>query len=76
MKKHILISVTSSENPAIYEIRWENKVESGRPQMTVWCMHLACWIIKATNTQSEYVTLIAFPWQQCLTKHASTLTYI
>jgi len=70
MKKHILISVTSSENLAIYEIRGKNKVESGRPKMTLWCMHLACWIIKATNIQSEYVILIAFPWEQWLPKHA------
>jgi len=26
-------------------------------------MHFACWVNKATNTRSEYVTLIAFPGQ-------------
>jgi hypothetical protein len=29
------------------------------------CMRSACWITKTTNTQSEYVILIAFPRQQC-----------
>jgi len=28
------------------------------------CMCFACWMTKATNTHSEYVLLIAFPWQQ------------
>jgi len=30
------------ENCAIYEIMWKNIVEPGRPQMTVWLMHIAC----------------------------------
>jgi hypothetical protein len=29
-------------------------------------MRTACWITKATNTQSEYVIFIAFPRQQWL----------
>ena len=33
----------------IYEVMWKNVVEQGRPQMTVWWMHIACWIIKATH---------------------------
>jgi hypothetical protein len=36
-------------------------VEWDRPQMTIWFMHIVCWITKATNTHSEYVILIAFP---------------
>ena len=32
IKTYISISVTSSENLAIYEVRWKNKAESGRPQ--------------------------------------------
>jgi len=27
----------------------------------IWYMHIACWITKATDTNSEYVTLIVFP---------------
>jgi len=47
-------------NLAIYEVIWKNFVEPGKPQMTVWCMHIACWISKATNTHSEYVLLNGF----------------
>jgi hypothetical protein len=56
IKTHILYSkIFFFENRAVYEIMWENIVETGRPQMTIWCMRVACWIPKATNTQSEYV---------------------
>jgi len=43
---------------------WNNTVEPDRPQMKPWRMRTAYWIIKATNTHSEYVTFIAFPQQQ------------
>jgi hypothetical protein len=33
----------------------------------------ACWIIKATNIHSEYLLLIAFPWQQRFRKRAAML---
>jgi hypothetical protein len=33
-------------------------------------MPFACWITKATNTHSEYVTLIDFPPQQWLRERA------
>jgi len=39
---------------------WKNNVEPDRPQMTIWGMRIACWILKATNTHPEYVILIAF----------------
>ena len=39
---------------------WDN-VEPDRPQMTIWRMHIACWITKATNTHSECVIHVAFP---------------
>jgi hypothetical protein len=45
-------------------------VEPGKPQMTIWCMRVACWIPKASNTHSQYVILIAFPLQQSLLGHA------
>jgi hypothetical protein len=53
-------------------------VERGRPQMTVWRMRIACWIPLATDTQSEYVILIAFPLQQWLRERAPKIrsTYI
>ena len=36
-------------------------------------MRFASWICKATNTYSEYVTLIAFPLQQRLDERASMI---
>jgi len=48
------------KNRAEFEIMWENVVERGRPQMAIRRMRIACWIPKATNTHSEYVTLIVF----------------
>jgi hypothetical protein len=49
------------KNSTVYEIMWKNLVQPGKPHMTIWCMRIACWIPKATNTHSEYVILIAFP---------------
>jgi hypothetical protein len=54
---------------------WKNIVESGRSQMKIWRMSIACWIPKATNAHSQYVTLIAFPLQQWLHERASMVRY-
>jgi hypothetical protein len=52
---------------------WKNTVERSRAQMSIWRMRIACWITRATNTHSKYVTLIAFPLQQWLYESASML---
>jgi len=54
---------------------WKNIVESGRPQMAIWRMRIACWVLKSTETHSEYVMLIAFPLQQWLQERASMFRY-
>jgi hypothetical protein len=38
-------------------------------------MRFACWIIKATDTHSEYVILIALQRQQFLRERAPVLRY-
>ena len=38
-------------------------------------MRIGCWITKATYTQSEYVTLMAFPLQHWLNESASILLF-
>jgi len=43
--------------------------------MTIWRVHIACWIPKATNAYSEYVIPIAFPLQQWLHERAPMLGY-
>jgi hypothetical protein len=35
----------------------------------------ACWIPKGTNTHSEYVIRVVYPWQQLLGERASMLLY-
>jgi len=37
------------KNRAVYEIVWKNTVEPDRLQMTIWCMHIACWILNTQN---------------------------
>ena len=46
--------------------------------MAIWRMRIACWIPKATDTHSEYVTLIALPLQKWSRERASILlnTYV
>ena len=41
--------------------------------MTIRRMRIACWILKATNTHTEYVILIALPLQQWLHERSSVL---
>ena len=45
--------------------------------MAMWHMHIACWMLKVTNTHThtEYVILLAFPLQQWLHKCTSMVRY-
>jgi len=38
---------------AVYEITWQNILERGRTQMTIWRMRIALWILKATDTHTH-----------------------
>jgi hypothetical protein len=67
IKTHIVYSVTFFFlNVTVCEVMWKNIVQPDRPQMTIWCMCIACWICKDTDTHSEYLILIAFPLQHLL----------
>jgi hypothetical protein len=60
----------------LYEIIWKNMIELCRPQdHIIWHMHCACWMTRATDTNSEYLILIAFPQQQWLYGHAWVLRF-
>jgi hypothetical protein len=51
-------------NRSVYEIMWK-KYGTARQATDVniiWRMRSACWISKATDTLSEYGTLMAFKW--------------
>jgi len=54
------------KNCVVYKITCKNNVEPERTRMTMWRMRIACWISKATDKHSEYVTITAFPLQQWL----------
>ena len=54
---------------------WKNIVQRGRPQMTIWRMHISCWLSKATNTHSQNVIYTAFPLLLWLHERASILRY-
>ena len=77
---HFMFSNFFFRKSCLYEIMWKNTVEPGRPQITIWRMHISCWIPKVTNTLSEYVIslLTAFSLQQWLQERFSVLlnTYI
>ena len=61
---------------AVYEVIWENIIEPGRPQMTIWCMRIACWVRKTTETHTEYLYSLLFALQECLHERASLLRYV
>ena len=66
IKTYFMFSDFFLKKSCVYGIMWKNIVDLGRPQMTVWCMHIVCWVLKATDTHLEYVILVTFPWQQWL----------
>ena len=53
----------------------KNIVEPDRPHMAIWRVRTACWIPNATNTHSQYITLIDFPLQQRLHERALVLRH-
>ena len=53
----------------------KNIVQEVRPHMIILRMRIEFWIPKATNTHSQYITLIAFPLQQLLHERASELRH-
>ena len=75
IKTRILCSTTFSENRAVYETMWKNVVQLDRPRMTIRRTRFACWITKASNTHSEYITIIALTRQQWSRERASILRY-
>ena len=46
LSTHFVFSSFLFKNPAVCEIMWKNIVEPDRQQMTIWRMHIACWILK------------------------------
>jgi hypothetical protein len=62
LKTHILCPITYFQKSCRL---WENKKQYGRVRHArydniIRCLRFACWIIKATDTHSEYLILTAF----------------
>jgi hypothetical protein len=74
IKTHILFFINfSSDNRAIFEIMRKNMVELDRPQIKVSRMRMSSCVPVATNTQTQYVILIASALQQLLCEPPSVL---
>ena len=73
IKTPILCSVTFVlENRTLCETMWTNRIQTGRPQMTM--VHVHCMLDNyAINTPSEYAILINFSLQQWLHEGISML---
>ena len=75
IETHILCSIPLFEDGAVCEIMWENIIDPGKLQMTIWRMRIARWIPKSTSTHLEYVILTAFARQQLLDERTSIARY-
>jgi hypothetical protein len=73
IRTHILCSITFFFFSKIVALR--DIVQPDRSQMTIRRMHIACCTPMATNTQSEYVILTAFPLHEWLPELAPLLHY-
>ena len=67
IKTHILCSITYFQKLRCLWDKVENIAQPDRPQMKIWRKRIACCVRKATNTHSECVTLIDFPFQKWCT---------
>jgi hypothetical protein len=77
IKKHILCSINVLRKSCRL---WDNARKYGRAgQATddniIQRMRIVCWITKTTNTHSEYVINIVFPWQHWLGECTSVLSH-
>jgi hypothetical protein len=57
---HFVFRILFFENLAFHEIMWKKygRAQQATNDNIIWRMRIACWINKATHTESEYVKLI------------------
>ena len=65
---HFMVNNFLFENSAVYDIMWENTLDPERTQTTIWPMRFACWIPKATDAHTKYVTITAFSTAGIITR--------
>ena len=75
IKTRLSCSITFLENRVLYERKWKNIIQPGRPQRTIWYMGFSSCIPNSTNTYSQYAILIAFPTQQWFHERTAMLRY-
>ena len=75
IKPRILCSKTFCRKSCLLYDNVEKYRRAGQARMVKWSVRIACWIPKATNTHSQYLTLTAFPLQQWLHEGAWVLRY-
>jgi hypothetical protein len=64
IKTHILCAITFSENRTFCMEKY-GRARQATDDSIARRMRIACWIIKATDTHSEYVIFISSPRQKC-----------
>jgi hypothetical protein len=63
---HCMLNNVLFENgAAVYEITFKTIAQTGRQQITIWRMRIACRIPKATNTHSENVIFVFLCKSRC-----------
>ena len=71
IRTHVLCSLSFSVKIVSFMRLHKKMVEPDRsPDDIIWRMRYACRMTKAIYTQSEYIILTAFPWQQWLRERA------
>ena len=74
---HFVFRALFSKNLAVYKTMWNKKiVERGRPQMTVWWMRIACWILRAINTLRICNTYFFSTATMAARTHLSVMLYV
>jgi hypothetical protein len=76
-KTHILCSITFLRKscPFGYTVEQYGTARQVTHYNVIWRTLFASWLNMATDTHSEYVTLIAFPRQPLLREGSSDLRY-
>jgi hypothetical protein len=64
IKTHVLFSIIFFSKIVPFMRQCKKHLKQKRPEMKIWILRIACWILKVKNTHSEYLIRIALPLQQ------------
>jgi hypothetical protein len=72
-----VFSIFSSENRVVYgNVEKRGGAGEATNDCIRRCMRFSCWINKATDIQTQYVILLAVPWQRWLRERACVTLYV